>query len=309
MMKNRPKILFLPLFAMPLFITPFLNPYIIYLLDLVCISVIIATGLNLIVGYTGQFNLGQSGFVAIGAYVTALLMTWVDISFWIALPIGGIASVLIGICLALPSLRLRGLYLALVTFAFGAITEMILIHWDSLTKGPDGLRVNSPQIGSIVLNSDLRMFYPIFIITVIMVYLSKNIINSRVGRALVSIRDSEIAAQATGVNLVTYKIIAFVLSAFYAGIAGGLYAALVRYISPDAFNPLESVIYLTMIVVGGMGSILGSIIGAIMLTLLPEILRGFKELQELLFACILILSLIFLPNGIVGFFMKFWERV
>ncbi len=304
-MKSLSRIFLLASFGTLLFLPMFLDTYKIYLLSITCISVVIATGLNLITGYTGQISLGQAGFVAIGAYGSTLLMTRVGIWFWGALPIGATIAALAGFLIALPSLRLRGIYLALVTFGFGAVTEMILVHWVSLTNGPDGLKVPSPQPGSFAFNSDLRMFYLIFGITVVMVYLAKNIVNSRVGRAFISTRDSELAAQAMGVNITKYKILAFVLSAFYGGIAGGLYAALVMFISPDAFSVLESIIYLTMIVVGGMGSILGSIIGGATLSLLPEILRGFREFQELLFGAILIISLIFLPNGIVGLYEKF----
>ncbi len=304
-MKTPFKILLLVLFTALVLLPPFLDNYVVYLLNAVCIAVIISTGLNLVTGYAGQSNLGQSGFVAIGAYATTILMTKLGIWFWVALPLGAIISALAGIGLAIPALRIKGVYLALVTFGFASIVEMVLIHWVSLTKGPDGLTVPSPRIGSFVFNSDLRMFYLILAITIVMVYLAKNIIASRVGRAFISIRDSEIAAKSVGVDVTTYKIISFVLSAFYGGIAGGLYAALVMFISPDAFGVLESIIYITMIVVGGMGSILGGIIGGAVLSLLPELLRGLQEVQEFVFGAVLVISLIFLPDGLVGLFSRF----
>jgi len=304
-MKNLSKILLLAFFLALLILPPFLDAYVVYLLNIICISILVSTGLNLVTGYAGQINLGQSGFVAIGAYATTILMTRLGIWFWGALPLGAVIAALAGFGIAVPSLRLRGVYLALVTFGFAAIVEMILVHWVSLTRGPDGLAVPSPQLGSITLNSDLKMFYLNFSITVLMVYIAQNIIHSRVGRAFVSIRDSELAAQAVGIDLTAYKIIAFVLSAFYGGLAGGLYAALVMFISPDAFSVLESVIYITMIVVGGMGSILGAIIGGATVSLLPELLRGLKEVQEFMFGAILVISLIFLPNGLVGLFARF----
>ena len=290
--------------AVLLILPPFLDTYKVYLLNVMCISVVIALGLNLVTGYTGQISLGQSGFVAIGAYAMALLMGR-GLSFWVALPVGGVIAGFPGFLIAIPALRLRGVYLALVTFGFGAIVEMTLIHWVSLTRGPDGLKVLSPQLGSLVFNSDLSMFYLIFAVTLIMVFVAQRIIHSHVGRVFLSIRDSEIAAKSMGIDVTRYKIIAFVLSAFYGGIAGGLYASLVMFISPDAFTVLESVLYLTMVVVGGLGSIWGSIIGGAILSFLPEFLRQFKELQELLFGAILILSLIFLPNGIVGIYEKY----
>jgi branched-chain amino acid transport system permease protein len=307
-MKKLSIILLLLFLAALIVLSPFLDNYMVYLLNIVCIAVLISTGLNLVTGYAGQVNLGQSGFVAIGAYATTILMTKLGIWFWGALPLGALIAALAGSCIAIPSLRIKGVYLALVTFGFASIVEMILIHWVSLTRGPDGLQVPSPRLGSFSFNSDLKMFYLIFAITIIMVVLAKNIIGSRVGRAFISIRDSEIAAKSVGVDVTAYKIIAFVLSAFYGGIAGGLYAALVMFISPDAFGVLESVIYITMIVVGGMGSILGAIIGGAVLSLLPELLRGLKEVQEFVFGAVLVISLIFLPNGLVGLAEKFARR-
>jgi len=303
-MKSLKGKILLAFIAVLLILPPFLDTYKVYLLNVMCISVVIALGLNLVTGYTGQISLGQSGFVAIGAYATALLMGR-GFSFWVALPVSGVIAGFPGFLIAIPALRLRGVYLALVTFGFGAIVEMTLIHWVSLTRGPDGLRVLSPQLGSFAFNSDLSMFYLIFVVTLIMVFVAQRIIDSHVGRVFLSIRDSEIAAESMGVDITRYKIIAFVLSAFYGGIAGGLYASLVMFISPDAFTVLESVLYLTMVVVGGLGSIWGGIIGGAMLSFLPEFLRQFKELQELLFGAILILSLIFLPNGLVGIYEKY----
>lgn len=304
-MKNLPKISLWVFMATVLILPLFTETYVCYILCIMSISVICATGLNLLTGFAGQISLGQSGFVAIGAYASALLMTRTGFGFWVALPIGALIATLIGFLIAFPFTRLKGIYLALVTFGFGAIVETILIRWDSLTRGPDGMKVPFPQLGPLAFNSDLRMFYLIFVITVGLVYLAKNIVNSRVGRAFISIRDSEMAARAMGINITKYKVVAFVLSAFYGGIAGSLYGSLVRFISPDAFSVLESIIYLTMIVVGGLGSIGGSIIGGALLSLLPEILREFRELQELVFGAILIVSLIFLPNGLIGLLAKF----
>jgi branched-chain amino acid transport system permease protein len=304
-MKNLKGKLLLAFIAALLILPPFLDTYKVYLLNVMCISVVIALGLNLVTGYTGQISLGQSGFVAIGAYATALLMGR-GLTFWLALPLGALIAGLPGFLIAIPALRLRGVYLALVTFGFGAIVEMTLIHWVSLTRGPDGLKVLSPQIGSFVFNSDLSMFYLVFAVTLIMVFIARRIIHSHIGRVFLSIRDSERAAESMGVDVTRYKIVAFVLSAFYGGVAGGLYATLVAFISPDAFTVLESVLYLTMVVVGGLGSIPGAIIGGVVLSFLPEFLRQFKELQELLFGAILILSLIFLPNGLVGFYGKYF---
>ncbi|MGA2960022.1 MAG: branched-chain amino acid ABC transporter permease [Thermodesulfobacteriota bacterium] len=299
-MKSSTRMIVLVFLVALLLFPLFMETYFSYVLCIIFIAVINATGLNLVTGYSGQTNLGQSGFVAIGAYATALFMTRMGIGFWGALPAGGLITAFVGLLIAIPALRMRGLYLALVTFGFAAITEMILIHWVSLTHGPDGIRVPSPEIGSFAFNSDLRMFYLIFAVTAFMVYMAKNIVNSRVGRAFISIRESEIAAQAMGVDITRYKIMAFILSAFYGGIAGGLWATLAMFISPDAFGVVESIIALAMIAVGGMGSILGSIIGGALLSFLPEILREAREFQELLFGAILVISLIFLPNGIVG---------
>jgi branched-chain amino acid transport system permease protein len=235
-------------------------------------------------------------------------MTKMGIWFWLACPGGAVIAAVSGLIIALPALRLAGVYLALVTFGFAAIIQMVLIHWVSLTHGPDGLVVLPPSFGSFQFNSDQSMFYLIYFVTIIMILIAWKIVKSNVGRAFISIRDSEIASQAMGVNITAYKITAFAISGFYGGLAGGLYAALIMFISPDAFDVLQSVIYMTMITVGGMGSIPGSIIGGAILSLLPELLRGFMEIQELLFGGVLILSLIFLPEGIAGLYNKFVNR-
>jgi branched-chain amino acid transport system permease protein len=277
-------------------------------MNIILISIMVAVGLNLVTGYTGQVNLGMSGFVAIGAYATTILMTKLGISFWLACPLGAVIAALSGLIIALPSLRLSGVYLALVTFGFAAIVQMVLIHGGSLTNGSDGMSVPSPYLGSFKLTTDTSLFYLILIVTSAMVFFAYKIIKSNVGRAFISIRDNEIAAKAMGVNITAYKIVSFSISGFYGGLAGALFAVLIKFISPDAFDVLQSIIYMTMVTIGGMGSILGSIIGGVTLSLLPEMLRGFMELQELIFGGALIVSLIFLPDGIVGLTKKWGNK-
>ena len=275
--------------------------YHIYIMNLMCVSVIIALGLNFIVGYAGQINIGQSAFVAVGAYTTGLLMGRLGLSFWIAMPAGAIFATIVGMLLSIPTLRIKGVYLALVTFGFASVVEILIITWLPLTGGADGMTIGPAYVGKYAINSDLKAFYVIFPVMLLLIYFAHNIVNkSRIGRAFVAIRDSEAASKAVGIDVSKYKVMAFMLSSLYGGIAGGLYGMLTSLISPDAFNVLQSVIYLCMIVVGGMGTILGSIIGGAFLSILPEMLRGAQEMQELFFAVVIILSIIFLPRGIAG---------
>jgi inner-membrane translocator len=257
----------------------------------ICVNIMLAVSLNLVTGFLGELSLGHAGFMSIGAYSSALISIALSntlppaAAFLIALLCGGILAAFFGFIIGVPVLRLRGDYLAIVTLAFGEIIKSI-INYLKFTGGSKGL-------SKIPLYSDYRNFTVVFIITVITIVLISNLINSRDGRAIKSIRDNDIAAESIGINISKYKVSAFVIAAGFAGIAGALYAHNVGIIKPSIFDYNKSIEILVFVVLGGMGNIPGSIISAIILTLLPEFLRGADNLRMLLYAIVLIVMMIF----------------
>jgi len=257
----------------------------------ICVNIMLAVSLNLVTGFLGELSLGHAGFMSIGAYSSALISIALSntlppaAAFLIALLCGGILAAFFGFIIGVPVLRLRGDYLAIVTLAFGEIIKSI-INYLKFTGGSKGL-------SKIPLYSDYRNFTVVFIITVITIVLISNLIDSRDGRAIKSIRDNDIAAESIGINISKYKVSAFVIAAGFAGIAGALYAHNVGIIKPSIFDYNKSIEILVFVVLGGMGNIPGSIISAIILTLLPEFLRGADNLRMLLYAIVLIVMMIF----------------
>jgi branched-chain amino acid transport system permease protein len=290
------------------------GPYPVYLASLACISLVGALGLNLLTGYTGQISLGHSAFLAIGAYAAALLAGRFDLPFWLVLPAAGAVAAAAGIAVGLPCLRLKGLYLAMATMAFGVVVEHVVVTWSSLTGGVRGLRMAPPRLGGLVLGGDDAKYFFLVSVAGVMLVAARNIVRTRVGRALVAIRDRDVAAQALGVNITAYKVLAFALSSFYAGVAGALYAYTLGYIQPEQFTFLLSIEYLAMNIVGGLGSILGSVLGACFVVLMPEMIKGAAQALETLlpalhgryddewnvaaFGLAIMLFLIFEPGGL-----------
>ena len=287
----------------------FLGKYSVFLLSLLAIYALVSLGLNLLMGYTGQIAAGHAGFLAIGAYVTAIVTANFE---WLPCPVtlllAGTISGLIGFLLGIPILRLKGFYIAMATLAFGVVVSEIILQWSSVTGGDDGFSVPTARIGSFVFDSDFKLFYLIIPVTIIMTVLAKNLVNGYIGRAFIALRESEVAAQTIGVDLAKYKTIAFAISAFYTGVAGGLFAYLITFLSPDAFTIELSIDFIAMIVIVGMGSILGSIIGAVILTGMQQILASLLDLQILIFGLSLIIFMIFMPRGIVGMLADLKER-
>jgi len=287
----------------------FLGKYSVFLLSMLAIYALVSLGLNLLMGYTGQIAAGHAGFLAIGAYVTAIVTANFE---WLPCPVtlllAGTISGLIGFLLGIPILRLKGFYIAMATLAFGVVISEVILQWSSVTGGDDGFSVPTARIGSFAFDSDLKLFYLIIPVTIIMTLLAKNLVNGYVGRAFIALRESEVAAQTIGVDLAKYKTIAFAISAFYTGVAGGLFAYLITFLSPDAFTIELSIDFIAMIVIGGMGSILGSIIGAVILTGMQQVLAGLLDLQILIFGLSLIVFMIFMPRGIVGMLSDLKER-
>ncbi len=274
--------------------------YYLYLVELAMINIIIAVGLNLLSGNCGQISLCNASFMGIGAYCTALLTTRLGLPTLVALPVSAIIAALLGAALGYPARRLSGLYLALITLGFLELVSIILEEFPEYTGGIRGLKVPRPAVFGFSFQSDVSLYFFVFALTVGAVIVGYNIQRSRYGRAFDAVRQSPFAAQALGIPLGRLKVIAFSVNAAFAGFAGGLLAGVVGFIDPPEFGILTSIQQITFIVVGGLGSIAGSIAGAVVLTALPEALRGAQEYGELIYGFLLLGTLLFLPRGLVG---------
>ena len=280
---------------------PFIaSSYALHILSTMGIAIVLALGLNLLMGYAGQVSLANAAFFGIGAYAVAILGNRYGVSFWVAVPLVGVLTALLGLVVGLPALRVSSHYLALATLAFVWTVQVVLIDWVSMTGGSPGLSTSRKGLGIGYLGDDRYYYYLIAAVTLVMVVLAMRLIDSKIGRAFMAIRDNENAAEVMGVNLAKYKTMAFAVNAFYCAIAGGLQAGLVRFLDPYEFGLWPSIWHLLYIVVGGLGSVAGSILGPLVLVALPEMLRPFAEYRELIFAFVLLLTLIFMPQGIAG---------
>jgi branched-chain amino acid transport system permease protein len=261
----------------------------------------VAIGLNLLSGYTNQLSFGHAGFLAIGAYTAALLTIHAPaLPVVVSLAVAGALTAVVGLAFGVPCLRLSGLYLAMATLAFGFVIAEVLLNLDSLTRGADGLRVPVARLGGWALASDTARYYLAAAVAAVLTAAAWNLARTRTGRALLAIRESEIAAQASGVPVARYKTIAFGVSAFYTGVAGGLFAFVVGFLSPDAFDVFLSVDFVVMIIVGGLGSVPGSIVGAAVVTVLHDSLAAFQNYRPLIFGVILVACMLFMPGGITS---------
>ncbi len=288
--------------AAALALWPFTVPrYFVFLASLVAVNAIVALGLNLLSGYTNQLSFGHAGFLAIGAYAGALITVHVPaIPVPLTLLVAGVVTALVGVLLGIPCLRLEGLYLTMATLAFGFVVVEAILSLDTLTRGSDGLRVPVARLGPWPLATDTSRYYLAATVAVLLIVLATNVVRARTGRALLAIRESEIAARASGIDVAVYKTVAFGISAFYTGVAGALFAFVVGYISPDAFDVFLSVDFVTMIIVGGLGSVAGSIAGAAVITVLHDVLAGFQNYRPLIFGAIIVACMLFMPGGIMS---------
>ncbi len=295
-----------------LLLLPALVPgqYAMQLVNLGLISLIVVVGLNFITGYCGQINFAQAAFWGIGAYATALL-TLNGVSFWFALPLAALATGLCSLLLGVPTLRLRAFYLAMATIAFGEIVQLVLVHWETVTGGTSGLR-NVPGITLFghTLTGHREHYYFLLAWAALGLGLSLRIRASQIGRAMIALRDSEIAAEVMGVDTVRTKMLAFTLSSVYAGVAGSLYVSSLHYVSPDLFSNAQAVLFFVMLVIGGVGSAVGAVVGTAVLTVLPEALRFLKEWYLVLYGVGIILMVCFLPEGLVSLRQRLpgWRR-
>ena len=321
-------VLIISLYLLPFFV----SNYYIYVANYIAINIIVATGLNLLVGYTGQISLGHAGFFAIGAYGTTVLMLKAGFPFLLALPGAALIAACFVFLLGLPSLRLEGPYLAIATLGFGlSITQ--IIGRVELFGGRDGIHVPDIHIGHFVIDTDKEFYFLLITLVIFLLWFMRNLLKTRMGRAFIAIRDADIAAETMGVNIVFYKTLAFAISAFYAGIAGGMYAFVLKFIEPEIFTLLMSILFLAMVVVGGLGSMMGSITGAILLCWLDLKLRnildipylgewletlsknwfsitGVSNIQYIIFGSIMIGIMLFEPLGLYGIWIrtkKYWR--
>jgi len=267
------------------------------------INIIVVMGLNFITGLTGQMNLGTAGIYAMGAYSSALLCTRLNVSPWIGIAFAILVGYIIGRALGYPSLRVKGVYLSLTTIGFSEIVRLVLTNWIDLTGGTQGLQ-NIPFISMIGIefNNTFKIYYLYLVITIILFISAKRIVDSKWGRVFKSIRDNAEAAEACGINIADIKIKAFTLATIFGCLGGAMYAHLIGYINPMGFNQDISINYLVMLMIGGIGSVTGNVIGAIIVTLLPEMLRFLKDYYWLIFSIITLIFAIMLPNGIITLF-------
>jgi branched-chain amino acid transport system permease protein len=312
---------------------PFIVPnYYVYMANYMAINVIVTVGLNILVGYTGQISLGHAGFFAIGAYGTVLLMTAFHLPFLLAIIVAAFIASFFGFVLGIPALRLEGPYLAIATLGFGMAITQVIGRWQ-VFGGRMGLEAPRLSFGPYILESDRHLYFLIITITFLMTFAARNLMKTRVGRAFIAIRDSDIAAETMGVNLVFYKTLAFAVSAFYAGIAGGLFAFLLGFINPSTFNFILSIYFLAFVIVGGLGSIFGSIMGGVFMTWLLLVLdkvqelpylgaalisfsenwmtlSGLPNIASIIFGLIIVLLVVFEPLGLYGFWIRtkiYWK--
>ncbi|WP_419393895.1 branched-chain amino acid ABC transporter permease [Cytobacillus praedii] len=296
------------------------SDYIVGLATLCGIAAIGALGLNILTGFTGQISIGVGAFLGVGGYTSAILTAKLGLSFWIAMPTAGIITAIVGGLFGLPSLRLKGLYLAIATLAAQVIILFVISRWDTLTGGTAGMVLSRPEIGSFVFNSETSYFYLMFVILIGTTIFTLNLFRSRVGRAFIAVRDRDIAAEVMGINLFKYKVLAFIVSSFFVGVAGALLGHYTMVVSPELYSITVSIEYLAIILVGGLGSVFGSIYGAVFITLLPVFLRTGVELvsgvfpdlsnvlngmKEVVFGLVIILFLIYEPEGLA----KIWKNI
>jgi branched-chain amino acid transport system permease protein len=297
------------LFTVPLYF----SNYWLDVLNLIGITLIAAVGLNILVGYCGQLSIGHAGFIAVGAYTGAILTNRFEMPFLVGLLGAGIVSGVVGLIFGLPSVRVKGFYLAITTIAAQFIIIWVINHW-GLTGGFNGIPVPSASIGGLVFRSASSLFYLIIGITVICVFVAKNLARTRVGRAFIAVRDNDLAAQVMGVNIVYYKLLAFFIGCFFAGIAGSLLAHWIGFLNAEQFSITESILYVGMIIIGGLGTSIGPIFGVVFIRLLQQVLTinlvpwlertftmfpaGFATgITPMLFGLVIVLFLILEPRG------------
>ncbi len=293
----------------------FATKYMISIMTEAGIAIIACHGLNIITGFTGQISLGHAAFLGVGAYTCSILIGQAGLPFLMALPAAGAVAALVGMVFGIPSLRLRGLYLAMATIAAQFIIEFVIRRWDSLTGGVEGMYVDPGTIGPLQFNNHIHLYYLTFVLAAAATLVTKNIVRARSGRAFVAIRDRYLAAEVIGVNLFKYRLMSFAVSSFFAGIAGALMAQYLEVITHESFTIHQSIDYLAMCIIGGLGNVLGGIFGVgfwfilervlevtntTLNTAYPDHITWFVSLREIVFGFVIVLFLIFEPDGLAA---------
>lgn len=262
----------------------------------------LAGSLNIINGYTGQTCIGQAGFFCIGAYTEAILSTKYALSFWFLIPVSGLLTAMVGLLIALPTLKMKGIYLSIVTLGFSEIVRLLALNLEGLTGGPLGIKgIPVPNIFNLIEIKGSREYYYIFLVTAVMfIFITSRVVKSRVGRAWLSIREDQLAARSLGVNTSKYKALNFMYGAFWAGIVGSIYAPYVRYIDSTFFTLDEGFNILSMVIIGGQGTLIGPIAGAVIVNLLTEVLRPIGQWRMVAYALLIIVMMWVRPQGLVG---------
>ena len=296
------------------------NEYHYFIGNLILVNLISAIGLNLLVGFTGLLSLGHAAFMGVGAYTSALLITEYGCPFILSVLIAGLMAALFGLIVGIPSLRIKGFYLMVATLAFQFVIEYLIIHWDNLTRGIRGIELPTPYIFGVSLEKNLAYFVFLFVLVVLLMWGAKNLTRSKIGRAFIAIRDNDVSAEIIGISIFRYKILSFAISSFYAGVGGALYASMLRSAIPEEYIFINSIIFLAMVLVGGLGRLVGTVFGVIFVTLVPVLLdlgvsylsRAYDPnitiylgpVKELVFGGLIILFIIFEPDGLVGIWIR-----
>lgn len=317
---SRTQYLWLAILACALLGFPFLvDEYWLYLACLVAINIASTTGLNILTGYTGLVSLGQAAFMGIGAYTVAALEQKLGSPVVFNLLAAGLVAMLGGLVVGLPSLRVKGLYLAIATIAASVVLHFVFANWHAVTGGHGGITVPPAEILGVSLDNSFRLYWLFVPITVLMVIGAANVFRTRIGRAFIAIRDRDISAEVLGIPLLRYKLLSFGLSSFYAGVAGGMWAYFFRVVTPESFPLIMSIFFLAAVIVGGMGTILGAILGAIFMTMVPEALKlivGWlpfsaeatlilSPVRTIVFGALIVAFLVFEPLGL----QELWRRI
>lgn len=288
-----------PLLALPIPLV--VNPYVQYVVNLILVYVLVGVGFNIVIGNLGQLAFANVAFFGLGAYASGILTVHAGWPWWTTILPAGLVGALAGVLASLPALRrVRLFYLAIMTMAFGELMRWIYIRAEPLTNGSMGLAVPPPVLLGVRLGTDRAKFYAFLALVVLMVLLTSRLLRSRFGRAFMAIKDHEVAAAAVGIPTGLYFVLAFGWSGFVVGVGGAMYTALVGHVTPEAFNLLELILHFAVVMVGGLASLAGSVIGAIVFTTTPELFRGFPGVQELVLSVLIIVVLLFLPRGLVS---------
>lgn len=296
------------------------NEYHYFIMNLILINLIAAIGLQLLIGFTGLLSLGHSAFMGVGAYTSALMVAEWGFPFILSILAAGLVAAFFGIIVGFPSLRIKGFYLMVATLAFQFVIEYVIIHWDSVTRGIRGIELPTPYAFGISLETNQSYFILLLLVAILMMWGAKNIVRSKIGRAFIAIRDNDVSAEIIGIPIFPYKLLAFSISAFYAGIAGALFAGFLRTAIPENYTFLHSVIFLAMVLVGGLGRLVGTVFGVIFITLVPVLLDLLVSyianaydpnftillgpLKEFVFGGLIIVFIIVEPDGLVGMWVR-----